>query len=52
MKNGHVTQTTAAVVLIAGLLTTPVATRADTYPRQPGIKITNYTFDYTLVELT
>ncbi len=43
-----VTQTTAAVVLMAGLLTASVATSADTYPRQPGIKVTNYTFDYTL----
>jgi aminopeptidase N len=25
---------------------------ADTYPRQPGIKITNYTFDYTLTDAT
>src|SRR6185503_14574606 len=23
---------------------------ADTYPRQPGIRITNYTFDYTLTD--
>ena len=28
----------------------PVALTADTYPRQPGIRITNYTFDYTLTD--
>jgi aminopeptidase N len=38
----------AAVVLIAAFVVTPVPTRADTYPRQPGIEITNYSFDYTL----
>jgi aminopeptidase N len=39
--------------LIAAIGGTPVApgtVRADTYPRQPGIKITNYTFDYTLTD--
>ena len=26
----------------------PTASTADTYPRQPGIRVTNYSFDYTL----
>ena len=34
--------------LLAGLMTLAVGAYADTYPRQPGIKITNYTFDITL----
>jgi aminopeptidase N len=37
-----------AVVFTVALLTKPVPTHADTYPRQPGIKVTNYSFDYTL----
>ncbi len=48
MRNRHVTLTAAAFVLVGVFVTTPVPTRADTYPRQPGIKITNYSFDYTL----
>jgi len=40
--------TAAGVVCVAAFATTTVAMRADTYPRQPGIRITNYTFDYTL----
>ena len=41
-------------VFVAGVLCASsmalVAVGADTYPRQPGIKITNYTFDYTLTD--
>ncbi len=44
------TVTAVVVVCVAAFATTPVATRADTYPRQPGITITNYTFDYTLTD--
>src|SRR5262245_47803835 len=43
------------VATIAGVAVTLFATGvliADTYPRQPGIKITNYTFDYTLTDAT
>jgi aminopeptidase N len=37
------------MVLLAALAAlAPPALIADTYPRQPGIRITNYTFDYTL----
>lgn len=35
-------------LLVAAFLITPVLLHADTYPRQPGIKVTNYTFDYML----
>jgi aminopeptidase N len=41
------------VVSIACAAATTFATdvlTADTYPRQPGIKITNYSFDYTLTD--
>jgi aminopeptidase N len=48
MEKRHVTLVTATVALLGAIVTTPVPTRADTYPRQPGIRITNYTFDYTL----
>jgi aminopeptidase N len=43
------------VAAIAGVAVTLFATGvliADTYPRQPGIKIANYTFDYTLTDAT
>ncbi len=42
------TWTAVVVVYLAAFAITTVTMRADTYPRQPGIKITNYTFDYTL----
>jgi aminopeptidase N len=35
------------LVLLAAMLAN-AALQADTYPRQPGIRITNYTFDFTL----
>jgi aminopeptidase N len=38
----------AAVLCATSLAVTAVG--ADTYPRQPGIKILNYTFDYTLTD--
>ena len=42
----------AAIACVAvGAFATSVLI-ADTYPRQPGIKITNYTFDYTLADAT
>jgi aminopeptidase N len=47
MTKRHVTLT-AAVVLAAVCVKTPLSARSDTYPRQPGVKVTNYTFDYTL----
>src|SRR5580692_13198869 len=37
-----------ALALLAGLLIIAAQATADTYPRQTGIKITNYTFDITL----
>src|ERR1700678_612434 len=37
-----------ALALLAGLFTIPSQATADTYPRQTGIKITNYTFDIVL----
>jgi aminopeptidase N len=37
---------TAAALLLSVAVTAPLV--ADTYPRQPGIKITGYTFDITL----
>ena len=39
-------------LILAGCLgaATLVAFAADTYPRQPGIRITNYAFDYTLAD--
>lgn len=41
----------AALIALAFVATTaPVVRTADTYPRQPGIRITNYTFDYTLTD--
>ena len=40
----------AVVVCAAFLAIAPDVLIADTYPRQPGIKITNYTFDYTLTD--
>jgi aminopeptidase N len=39
-----------AVVCAAAATCATGVLRADTYPRQPGIKITNYTFDYTLAD--
>jgi len=48
MTRRHITLSAAAVALIGAFISVPVPLRADTYPRQPGIKITNYTFDYTL----
>jgi len=39
-----------AAAAIAAAPLAPVAAGADTYPRQPGIRITNYTFDYTLTD--
>src|SRR5262245_18027366 len=36
-----------AAVICAGSVAS-ITVRADTYPRQPGIKISNYTFDITL----
>ena len=38
----------AATAVAAAPLAPSVA--ADTYPRQPGLRITNYTFDYTLTD--
>ena len=43
----NVTRTIVASAL-AAVAFIPVATHTDSYPRQLGIKITNYTFDYTL----
>jgi aminopeptidase N len=40
----------AVTTAIAGVALTTGVVIADTYPRQPGIKITNYTFDYTLTD--
>src|SRR5262245_45057471 len=43
------------VATLAGVAVSLFATGvviADPYPRQPGIKITNYTFDYTLTDAT
>src|SRR5687767_4234259 len=48
MTNRNITLTATAVVLAGALATTPVPARADSYPRQPGIRITNYSFHYTL----
>ena len=48
MRTRQMIVTAAGVVCVAAFATTTVAMRADTYPRQPGIRITNYTFDYTL----
>ena len=36
------------MALLAGLLAIAPQATADTYPRQTGIKIANYTFDITL----
>ncbi len=36
------------VALLVGWLAIAARVMADTYPRQPGIKITNYTFDITV----
>src|SRR5678815_4229721 len=41
---------TSLIAAVALVTATPVALTADTYPRQPGIRITNYTFDYTLTD--
>jgi aminopeptidase N len=50
MKKRQVILTALAIVLVGAFVATPVPTRADTYPRQPGIRITNYSFDYTLTD--
>lgn len=42
------TEARRAVGLLAGLMTLAAGVYADTYPRQAGIKVTNYTFDITL----
>jgi aminopeptidase N len=49
MRSPQATTFAAAAVMLAGsFATAPAPVRADTYPRQPGIRITNYSFDYTL----
>src|SRR5262245_14898794 len=40
----------AATALAAAPFAPSTFAAADTYPRQPGVKITNYTFDYTLTD--
>lgn len=39
-----------AATAVAAAPLAPVAVGADTYPRQPGIRITSYSFDYTLTD--
>jgi aminopeptidase N len=48
MRHRNVKLAAAVVVIVGAGLTSPASLRADVYPRQPGIKITNYSFDYTL----
>src|SRR5262245_18871234 len=47
MPRINLTPVVAAFCLVAAA---PAPLTADTYPRQPGIRITNYTFDYTLTD--
>jgi aminopeptidase N len=47
MPRINLTPVIAAACLVAAAAAPPTA---DTYPRQPGIRITNYTFDYTLTD--
>lgn len=42
----------ALIVLLSFAVMTTARLAGDTYPRQPGIKITNYTFDITLNDAT
>jgi len=41
-----------ALVTVAGLVWTSFNLTADTYPRQPGVRITHYTFDVVLSDTT
>jgi len=47
-RHVRVSSLIAAALCVASA--TSVTAGADTYPRQPGIKITNYTFDITLTD--
>src|SRR3954466_13381577 len=49
MRSGHFKRCASAVSVVALL---SLNLFADTYPRQPGIKITHYTFDVILSETT
>jgi aminopeptidase N len=41
---------TTLIAVACAWTAAPTTLTADTYPRQPGIRITNYTFDYTLTD--
>src|SRR5580765_4967835 len=49
MRTGH-WKRCASALLVVGLLSMNLF--ADTYPRQPGIKLTHYTFDVSLSDTT
>jgi aminopeptidase N len=51
MTRTHSRRGVVASIACAALISAAAAVLiADTYPRQPGIRITNYTFDYTLTD--
>lgn len=52
MRSRFASLVVATVVAAAALTVTPAEAGADSYPRQPGIRITHYAFDYTLSDRT
>jgi aminopeptidase N len=51
MTRTHSRRGVVASIACAALISAAAAVLiADTYPRQPGIRITNYTFDYTVAD--
>ena len=51
MLRSRRTVTVTSLIAIGWLISAAsVTVDADTYPRQPGIRITNYSFDYTLTD--
>ena len=48
MKLRNIVVSTAIAAALGAVPAATVANRPDVYPRQLGIKITNYTFDITL----
>lgn len=50
MQRSNRTVIVTSLIAIGWFVSASVTVEADTYPRQPGIRITNYSFDYTLTD--